>query len=248
MPAPTINPREESSNSLQAIGVLHSPFTEKFGIPRQANLITSAYAEIELYPPYNDPDAFHGLEAFSHIWLSFSFHLNADKPWRPMIRPPRLGGNKKIGVFASRSPFRPNSLGQSLVELREVRIQNNQASLIIACPDILDGTPILDIKPYIDYADATSDSRCGFAQEPPKPRLKVVLNKPFKDKAQQLSSSYPDDLLALIVEVISYDPRPAYKQDQDDEKLYKLRLYDLDISFSVEDGFATISDIEKQLS
>lgn len=232
---------------LEPIGTLHSPFTDKFGIPRQANLIKSAQAEIELYPPYNNPDAFLGLENFSHIWLSFGFHLNKEEKWRPMIRPPRLGGNKKIGIFASRSPFRPNGLGQSLVELRELIVENNLAKLVIACPDLLDGTPIYDIKPYIHYADSNTNAHCGFAEGSPKQLLSIASTEGFEQNLQSLENHYPKELGKLIKEVISYDPRPAYKRDKSDDKVYKLRLYDLDISFKVDEGLAQLIHIEKQV-
>jgi tRNA-Thr(GGU) m(6)t(6)A37 methyltransferase TsaA len=230
---------------ISAIGRIRSPFSEKFGIPRQANLIHSAQAEIELYAPYNDPKASLGLESFSHIWLTFGFHLNTEDRWRPMIRPPRLGGNKRIGVFASRSPFRPNALGQSLVELREIIIKDNQAKLVIACPDLIDGTPIYDIKPYINYADSTHKSYSAYADEQPKPTLDIQTSDSFDDAILRHQAQYPNDLGALIKEVISYDPRPAYKRNKEDEKVYKLKLYDLDISFTVKANMALLTDIEK---
>ena len=233
-----------SSLQLEAIGKLHSPFTDKFGIPRQANMIRSSQAEIEFFPPYNNPEAFAGLEQFSHIWLTFNFHLNNDDKWRPMIRPPRLGGNKKIGVFASRSPFRPNGLGQSLVELREVVVEDNRAKLIINCPDLLDGSPIYDIKPYIHYADSSENSKCSFADKTPETVLDVTLGTAFENAYDHYKDRYPKGLEDLIKEVISYDPRPAYKRNKEDKKVYKLRLYDLDISFSVQGHKAIVFHIE----
>ncbi len=230
---------------IKPIGILRSPFTEKFGIPRQANLIQSAYAEVKLHSPFNNPDALSGLENFSHIWLTFNFHLNNQEKWRPMIRPPRLGGNKKVGVFASRSPFRPNNLGQSLVALREIKVSNHQASIIIACPDLLDGTPIYDIKPYIHYADSNDKAECAFAETQPQASLKVAFSPECLTKLAHFSELYPSDLKSLIEEVISYDPRPAYKQSQQDKRTYKLRLYDLDLSFSVNEGLAYLDDISQ---
>lgn len=235
---------EATSLPLQAIGYLRSPFTEKFGIPRQANLIQSAQAEVELCSPFNTPDAVAGLEDFSHIWLTFGFHLNTSDKWRPMIRPPRLGGNKKVGVFASRSPFRPNNLGQSLVELRKVVIEKQKARLIIACPDLLDGTPVYDIKPYIHYADSNDQAKCAFADEQPLSVLTVTASETFISSLSTFKG-YPDDLEALIREVISYDPRPAYKKNKIDNKTYKLKLYDLDVSFKVIDNNALLTDIRK---
>lgn len=230
---------------LEPIGQLVSPFTEKFGIPRQANLIESAYAEIELYTPYNNPDAALGLESFSHIWLIFGFHLNYQEKWRPMIRPPRMGGNKKIGVFASRSPFRPNKLGQSLVKLHRITKENNQAKLIISCPDLLNGTPIYDIKPYIHYADSADDSRCAYAQEQPTKKLNIEALALYEENLKTVAEEYPEHLNELIKDVIAYDPRPAYKQGRNDDKTYVVRVYDLDISFVVQNDTAVLQSLEK---
>lgn len=233
----------QESFHIKPIGQVCSPFKDKFGLPRQANLLTSTSATIELYPPYSEPDAFRGLAGFTHIWLTFAFHKNNSSEWRPLIRPPRLGGNEKIGVFASRSPFRPNGLGLSLVELKQVSIKDNAVQLKIACPDLLDGTPIFDIKPYIHYADSTSNSKCAYAEEAPKAKLEVSFKAQAQARVTEIQQHYPSNLLQLIVETLSYDPRPAYKINKADEKIYKLRLYDLDISFRVDERKASVIDI-----
>jgi len=230
------------------IGKLHSPFKEKFGIPRQPGLIKSASASIEFFAPFNDPNAFKGLENFSHIWLTFCFHQNDNQKWRPLIRPPRLGGNEKVGVFASRSSFRPNSLGMSVVELLAVELNSGICSLEIACPDILDGTPIFDIKPYIDYSDSLKNARCGFAQHTPEAKLKIEFSDHCETVLKKLSKNYKGCLKALIEETLSYDPRPAYHQTRQDSlgREYGIRLYDLNVRWRFfKGGVVEVNSIER---
>jgi tRNA-Thr(GGU) m(6)t(6)A37 methyltransferase TsaA len=227
---------------LKPIGILHSPFKEKFGIPRQANLIQSCSAEVELYAPYNDMNSVRGLEAFSDIWLIFSFHQNQDYSWRPLVRPPRLGGNKKIGVFASRAPFRPNNLGLSRVALRGIKQDNGKVRLSIACPDIVDGTPIYDIKPYIHYADSNPQALCGFAPDAPEKKLEVQFSDTaLKDLALLNCTAYPN-LKTTIIEVLKYDPRPAYKKQSDSQ--YGFKLYNLNIVWTLDKDQACVETIQ----
>lgn len=231
---------------ISPIGVLHSPFKEKFGIPRQAGLIKSSHAHIEFFPPYNESNAFKGLECFSHIWLTFGFHQNNIEKWRPLIRPPRLGGNEKIGVFASRSSFRPNGLGMSAVRLIEIETRANTARLIIDCPDILDGTPIFDIKPYIRYSDSIEDAQCGFAQDIPVASLTVKFTPQTLTSLSHLKSEYGVELKNLITETLSFDPRPAYHQAQgDNSREYGIRLFDLNIRWRVLIDCAEVLSIQK---
>ena len=231
-------------HTLEPIGILHSPFKEKFGIPRQPGLIKSCSAEIELYPPYNHVDAVKGLEEFSDIWLIFAFHQNKGHSWRPLVRPPRLGGNKKIGVFASRSPFRPNELGLSRVELRRIEESKGTVKLIIGCPDIVHGTPIFDIKPYIHYADANPEARCGYAPSSPEKKLEVIFNEQAEVKLGKLSDHNCQDLKQVITEVLQYDPRPAYKVN-DLKTQYGFKLYNLNILFKVEHTKVFVTDIQR---
>jgi tRNA-Thr(GGU) m(6)t(6)A37 methyltransferase TsaA len=228
---------------LDAIGVLHSPFKEKFGIPRQSGIIKSCTAEIELFSPYNDIHAVKGLEAFSDIWVIFAFHQHLNSDWRPMIRPPRLGGNKKIGVFASRAPYRPNHLGLSRVQLINIQNLNGKAKLIIACPDILDGTPIYDIKPYIHYADANPEARCGFAPAAPESKFEVIFSQTALAYMNKLNPAEYPNLINTIKEVLEIDPRPAYKQEANAG--YGFKLYDLNIRWFLKDGCVTVEDIYK---
>ncbi len=231
---------------LSPIGKLHSPFKEKFGIPRQASLIQSCSAEIELYEPYNDHLAVKGLEDFSDIWLIFGFHQTPPASWRPLVRPPRLGGNKKIGVFASRSPFRPNNLGLSRVELRGISIHKGKASLTVSCPDIVDGTPIYDIKPYLHYADANAQARCGFAPDSPEIKLKVFFSSSAEVQLHEIAAQNPSymQLKTTLEEVLQYDPRPAYK-DAQEQTLYGMKLYEFNIQWYVKDQELEVVSVTK---
>ena len=232
-----------TQDAIHPIGIVHSPFKEKFGIPRQPGLIKSCLAEIELFTPYNNPDSVKGLNQFSDIWLIFGFHQNSYN-WKPMVRPPRLGGNKKIGVFASRSPFRPNGLGLSRVELKEVITTGNRVRLKTSCPDVVDGTPIYDIKPYIHYADANENAICGFAQDTPKEKLAVVFTTSAQTDLTKLDVSIYGELRQLIVEILSQDPRPAYKESNEC-KLYGFKIYDLNIVWIEQSGTAIVEKINR---
>jgi tRNA-Thr(GGU) m(6)t(6)A37 methyltransferase TsaA len=230
---------------MQTIAYLSSPFKQKFGLPRQAGMIKSTDAFILMQPPFNDPNAFRGITEFSHLWLQFLFHENIDDiDFRPMVRPPRLGGNEKVGVFACRSPFRPNGIGLSLVEFKELIVNRGNVSLRIACPDLLDGTPIIDIKPYIPYADTASGARGGFADGAPSQNLHVE----FSDKAKKKLSLIEEQragyekLKDLIIETLSFDPRPAYKSASDKKK-YGLRLYEFDVTWTIKNDLAFVSDV-----
>ena len=229
---------------IKPIAILHSPFKQKFGLPRQSGLVHSCTASIELLPPYNTLDAVKGLSDFSHIWLLFKFHQNKEDTYRPLIRPPRLGGNKKIGVFASRSPFRPNGLGLSQVKVINITSQNGKVLIEISCPDMIDQTPIFDIKPYITYSDCLPEAISGFAQTPPKLKLSVDFNERSQLFIKENSHNYQDALKELIIETLSYDPRPAYKT-LNDSKSYTMRLFDLDIIWTVTDKKMKVTKIEK---
>ncbi|MBB5212125.1 tRNA (N6-threonylcarbamoyladenosine(37)-N6)-methyltransferase TrmO [Microbulbifer hydrolyticus] len=202
------------------IATTHSCFTEKFGIPRQPLLADASRASLELLPPFNDPDAVAGLEQHSHLWLTWQFHQVAGQ-WSPKVRPPRLGGNKKLGVFATRSPFRPNNIGLSVVRLVEVRIQP-KVELIVAGADLLDGTPILDIKPYIPYADSIASATSELAESAPE-GASVHLPDEIVQVAQGYRDDWGTDLAALIRQVLAQDPKPAYQQP-DPQRIYGMEL------------------------
>lgn len=227
------------SYTFNSIAIIHSPFKEKFGIPRQPSLVPAARLTVELLPPYNQPDAVRGLAEFSHIWLTFVFHQTAHKTWQPLVRPPRLGGNIKAGVFATRSTHRPNPIGLSLVELLNVSTTNGKVILTIGGADLLDGTPVLDIKPYIPFIESQPQARAGFVDGPP-PLLEV---RWASNARQQLASlpCPPERLEALIEQVVAQDPRPAYQNDP--IRLYGIRLYDYDVRFRINHNTATIVEI-----
>ncbi len=218
---------------LEPIGILHTCFKEKFGIPRQPNLVKEATAELEFYPEFAREEAVRELEGFSHIWLIFLFHraLKKEKPsWSPMVRPPRLGGNKKVGVFASRSPFRPNPLGLSCVALDGIEIKETGPVLHLSGVDILDQTPVLDIKPYLPYSDILHDAAAGFAAGPPGAKLDVRFTTQALD---QIKTKHIPNLKAMIQGILEQDPRPAYTGDGDADRIYGIRIFDIDVKWTV---------------
>jgi len=228
----------------EPIATIHSPYKEKFAVPRQPGLVPSAKAELEILPPYNDINAFADLQEFSHLWLVFVFHKNHDqKKWSPTVRPPRLGGNKRMGVFATRSPSRPNPIGLSLVEFHGIKQVNGKLFLQLSNIDLVDGTPIIDIKPYIPYADAKPNALAGFAQSSPEPLMKIQFSSLALQMLHQIKESYPE-LKQLIIEVLQQDPRPAYKKNKPDLKTYAVNLSDFDISWINEGLITTVIDIK----
>ena len=222
---------------LTPIGYLATPFTDRFGIPRQPRLVRHARGHLRLIPPYDRPEAVRGLESFSHLWLSFVFHQTAGR-WSPTVRPPRLGGNRRVGVFASRSPFRPNPLGLSLVELLAIDTHKG-VLLTLGGVDLLDGTPILDIKPYLPFIESEPTARSGFVDGPPMV-LTVEFSTPSVRQLQQFQKRWPD-LEELLREVLAQDPRPAYASDP--QRTYGFRLYDLEIKWRCRGRLALVEDI-----
>lgn len=216
--------------SLDSLGIIHSCYQEKFAVPRQPGLAPAARATLELLPPYNQPECVEGLEGFSHLWLTFLFHQNLEQGWKPRVRPPRLGGNQKIGVFASRSTFRPNSLGLSVVKLESIELQQG-VKLHLSGVDLVDGTPIVDIKPYLPWADSLPDATASWAPEPP-PLLSVV----FDATAEQQLAHHTEGvwLRQLITEVLAQDPRPAY-QKNDPQRVYGVKLAGCNVRFCFPD-------------
>lgn len=213
------------SLSLDPIGYVHSDFIDPFGIPRQPGLASAARANLVLRPPYNDPLSVRGLEDFSHLWLTFIFHLSPQR-WKPLVRPPRLGGNTKMGVFATRSTHRPNRLGLSLVVLEHIDTRNG-VCLTLSGADLANGTPVVDIKPYLPWLESQPQARSGFAPEPPQ-HCRVTFSR---HATQQLTARADSDTLGpLIQQVLAQDPRPAYRSSPD-TRLHGIRLRDLDIHF-----------------
>ncbi|APE31429.1 tRNA (N6-threonylcarbamoyladenosine(37)-N6)-methyltransferase TrmO [Halomonas aestuarii] len=227
--------------SLTPVGIIESDFPDKFGIPRQPGLATAARATLVLVPPYDDPLTVRGLSAFSHLWLTFVFHQSPER-WTPLVRPPRLGGNTRVGVFASRSTHRPNRLGLSLVELIDIDTSRG-VRLTLGGVDLVSGTPVLDIKPYLPWAESRPEARAGFAPGTP-PTLAVGLSP----EAEAVLARRPDGdkLRELIRQVLAQDPRPAYRRGAE-ARIYGVRLRDVDVRFQaleVPDGPTRLEVVE----
>jgi len=213
--------------SFPAIGIVHSCFKEKFGIPRQPGLAPLATAEIELLPPYDDPAAFEGLEGTSHLWIQFVFHANRREAWKPKVKPPRLGGNKSLGVFATRSPTRPAPIGLSVVSFDGIRVRAGKLFVAISGVDLLEGTPVLDIKPYVPYVDLVPAAQNSFAAQPPA-AITVEIPADIAAICAEYQQTRGVDLAGLITQVLQQDPRPQYQQPEP-ERVYGMRLLDLDL-------------------
>lgn len=221
-------------SQIQAVAICRTPYKQKFGIPRQPGLV-DVKGYIELQGEFNSIDAVRGIEQYSHLWLLFCFHENLAQGWKTTVRPPRLGGNEKLGVFATRSTFRPNGIGQSVVKLHRVIYDNKRVRLEISGMDLLDNTPIIDIKPYIPFSDAIDDAQGGIAQHAPE-LIEVIFTEQAKQQIKQFEKQDKYvQLHSLIENVLAQDPRPAYKKAKDDPKLYQVALYDLDIFWRIVD-------------
>jgi tRNA-Thr(GGU) m(6)t(6)A37 methyltransferase TsaA len=230
--------------SIKPIGLVHSCFKEKFAIPRQPALAPAAKGEIEFFPPYNDPLAIEGLEDVSHLWINFIFHqampktIDNKSEVRLRVRPPRLGGNKKIGVFATRATHRPNPIGLSVVKLDGVKNGRLQISGI----DLLDGTPIIDIKPYVPYADALPDAINGIASNSPE-LSQVEFNSEALIAAEVHEKRLGQPVKELIEQMLAQDPKPAY-QKPDPERIYGVKIWDLEVKWRyLKEGCLTITAV-----
>ena len=231
---------------LRAIGIVHSCFKEKFGIPRQAGLVPDARGTLELFEPFNRRAYLEGLEGFSHIWLQYVFHAAAMTHRRSKVRPPRLGGNRRMGVFGTRSNFRPNPIGLSLVVLEGIAYDNGAAHLRLKGLDILDGTPVLDIKPYLPYADCRPEASGGFAQKRPQAVLKVCFADRVRTALKYMDPSDRRQMTRLLVQVLRLDPRPAYYGDQGKKRDFAIYLFDWNVRWRLHEKTATVTALEKQ--
>jgi tRNA-Thr(GGU) m(6)t(6)A37 methyltransferase TsaA len=223
--------------SIEPIGFIKTPFKEKFGAPRQPGLAPSAKAELELVAPYNEPDAVRGLENCSHVWLIFQFSENLKAGWKPLTRPPRLGGNEKLGVFATRSTHRPNAMGLSVVQLDSIDTHSG-VRLNVSGVDLVDGTPVFDIKPYIPYSDSLPHAVYP-GMDQPEPLQQTVQ---FSDQALSVISEKPN-LRGLIVEVLQQDPRPAFHSDE--QRIYGVSLDGFNIQFSINHDAINVLSIDQ---
>ena len=219
---------------MKHIADIHTDFKEKFGIPRQSGLIKNAKGKIKFRKEYRDINAVRGLEGFSHIWILWEFSRAKRDDWSPTVRPPLLGGNTKLGVFATRSPFRPNPIGMSLVELEKIENTDIGPVLHVKGADILDGTPIYDIKPYLPYADAVPEAKAGFTENLKERMLEIKINSKLNEA----------DIPEEIIEILKGDPRPSYQDDKD--RVYGMKYGEYEIKFKVADGVLTIENIEKE--
>ncbi|WP_413726708.1 tRNA (N6-threonylcarbamoyladenosine(37)-N6)-methyltransferase TrmO [Sodalis sp. RH16] len=232
-----------SEFGLSQIGVIRSPYKEKFAVPRQPGLVPDGTGELHLLAPYNQPEAVRGLDAFSHIWLLFIFNQTMGQGWHPTVRPPRLGGNSRIGVFATRSTFRPNAIGMSLVALNAVRIFKTEVVLELGSLDLVDGTPVVDIKPYLPYAESIPSARAGFAQQIPAADMGVDFSLGAAARIEALVPRYPH-LRRFISDVLAQDPRPAYRKTHGGEQTYAVRLMEFNIRWRVTGNIAEVIAIE----
>ncbi len=225
------------------VAILRSPYKQKFAIPRQPNLVREAIGELVFAPEFADPNALRGLEQFSHLWLLFLFHETDAQGWSPTVTPPRLGGSTKVGVFASRSMYRPNPVGLSVVEFLDYKQTGSQLVLRVRGIDLLDGTPIIDIKPYLPYADAVPDAHGGYAPEAPPALLRVEFSA---EACRQLELHRANDpeLKAFIIAVLRQDPRPAVHVRQAQERDYAMFLHELNICWQVSGDLCTVTAIE----
>lgn len=218
------------------IARFHSPFTEKFGIPRQSGLAAGLHGRIVLEPAFRDPSALRGLDGFSHLWLIWEFSGNKTRNWQPTVRPPRLGGNTRLGVFATRSPFRPNPLGLSCVRLDRIEWDTPDGPVIhVLGADLMDGTPIYDIKPYIRYADSHPDARSGFTDEVAWEPLDILFPE---------QTPFEPEELDILRDILAQDPRPPFHDDP--EKTYGMAFAGYDVRFRVNGQILTVLEFRKK--
>lgn len=229
---------------IRRIATLRSPYRQKFAIPRQPNLVREAIGELVFESEFADPNALRGIEQFSHLWLLFQFHETEAQGWSPTVTPPRLGGSTKVGVFASRSTFRPNALGLSVVEFLDYEQRGKDLVLRVRGIDLLDGTPIVDIKPYLPYADAVPQARGGYAPDAPLSPLRVVFTDAARQQLARHKLAHPE-LEDFIVAVLRQDPRPAVHVRQAQDRDYAMFLHDLNIRWQVSGDLCSVTGIEE---
>ncbi len=221
---------------MNVIARVHSDFSTKFGIPRQSRLVDTP-ASVVLEPPYNLPDAVRGLEEFSHIWLlwEFSENIREDGKWSATVRPPRLGGNVRKGVFATRSPFRPNPIGLSCVKLEKITYEESGPVLHVLGADLMNGTPVYDIKPYVTYSDSIPEAVGGFSEKVKDYRVKVEIAREWMDRI-------PAEQQELLLGILEQDPRPSYQEDP--ERIYGMEYAGMEVKFTVSSGVLTVVSVE----
>ena len=223
---------------MEVIARIRNAFPTKFGLPRQSGLVPELTSTIVFEPEFRVAEALRGIESYSHLWLIWEFHQAVrdgdSQAWKPTVRPPRLGGNTRMGVFATRSPFRPNPIGLTVVKLLAVEDSPEGKVLVVAGADMMDGTPIYDIKPYLPYVDSVPEAVGGFTQETADYHLTV-------DCPEELLQRIPEEQRGTLLGVLAQDPRPAYQHD--DSRVYGLPFGGMDVKFAVKDGVLTVLDI-----
>ena len=225
----------EETHTLRVIARIRSDFPTKFGVPRQSGLVEALKSTVVFEPPYRNPDALRGLESFSHIWLIWQFSGAVRESWSPTVRPPRLGGNARMGVFATRSPFRPNPIGLSAVRLEGIDLHTPDGPVLrVAGADLMDGTPIYDIKPYLAYGDCIPEAGAGYTSSLPERLLEV-------DLPERWLALVPQDRREALLGVLAHDPRPSYQRDP--ERVYGLSFAGLDVRFTVTGDVLTVCQI-----
>lgn len=222
---------------LKIIGYIRNDYKEKFGIPRQSGLVKSAVSKIVFEPEYRDPNTVRGIEGYSHLWLLWQFSENVEAGWSPTVRPPRLGGNVRMGVFATRSPFRPNPIGLSCVELKSLKLTEEGPVLYVKGADLMDRTPIFDIKPYVPYADSYPEAESGFAGEVFGHHMKVEI-------PEQLLERIPKEKREAVIEMLAQDPRPGYQKNE--ERIYGIEYGNMNIRFRAEELRIIVTDVEQK--
>ena len=228
----------KQERTFHVIGRIHTDFPTKFGIPRQSGLVDELKGTIIFEPEYRNPDAFRGIEDFSHIWLLWEFSEAVRETWSPTVRPPRLGGNKRLGVFATRSPFRPNAVGLSCVKLEKVELHTDQGPVLhVSGADLMDGTPIYDIKPYLPFADSHPEASGGYTDQTKEYGLQVKIS-------EEILSMVSEEKRDALKAVLAHDPRPSYQNDL--ERIYGMEFAGYEVKFRVEDGILYVMNIEKR--
>lgn len=222
---------------LEVIARIHTDFPTKFGVPRQSGLVDALKGRVVFEPPYRNPDALRGLEGFSHIWLIWQFSEVKRARWSATVRPPRLGGNARMGVFATRSPFRPNPVGLSCVRLERIELDSPEGPVLhVAGADMMDGTPVYDIKPYLPFVDCHPEATGGFADPVKEKALRVEF-------PPELQKQLPEDAREALCAVLAQDPRPSYQSDP--KRLYGVPFAGWDVRFTVEDGVLRVREVER---
>lgn len=222
---------------MEVIARIFNDFTTKFGIPRQSGLVESLLSEVVFEPAYRSPEALRGIDGFSHLWLIWGFSETEREKWSPTVRPPRLGGNRRMGVFATRSPFRPNNIGLSSVKLIDIKHDEALGDiLVVGGADLMNGTPIYDIKPYLTTTDCHPEAKNGFVAQNPQRFLNVKI-------PDEMTKSLPPEKIKTLIDIIAQDPRPAYQCDND--RIYGFFFGGNQIKFKVTDGIAEVQSVEK---